>query len=57
MNTPEIYYLTDDGKIPNNPMPVLLYRQVFVSGGDGGADWLEARFAENNWKNSFRWHV
>lgn len=51
---PEKYYLKDDGKIPNSKFPVLIYSNFFSKRGDGGAEWLEKKFAENNWKNSWR---
>lgn len=51
---PEKYYFKDDGKIPNNKLPLLLYKNVFSKTGSEGADWLEKRFSENNWTNSWR---
>lgn len=51
---PEKFYFEDDGKIPNNKLPLLLYRKAFNERGDSGAEWLEARFYKNNWKNSWR---
>lgn len=51
---PEKYYFKDDGKIPNNKLPLLLYKKVFSETGGEAAAWLEKRFSENNWKNSWR---
>lgn len=56
-NSPEIYHFTDDGIIPNSKHPVLIYRNVFSLNPEAGADWLEEKFAENSWTNSFRWRV
>lgn len=44
----------DDGSIPNNKLPLLLYRNAFNKRGSEGASWLEVRFAENNWRNAWR---
>lgn len=54
---PEIYHFTDDGIIPNNRHPVVVFRQVFNLVPELGADWLEGHFAENGWTNAFRWRV
>jgi uncharacterized protein YjlB len=51
---PEIFYLKDDGSIPNSNFPMLLYRNAFSERGDKGATWLEHRFGDNNWSNSWR---
>ncbi|GAB3956269.1 cupin [Spirosoma harenae] len=51
---PETIYVKDDGKIPNSKFPVLIYRNVFTERNTSGAEWLEKRFAENNWTNSWR---
>ena len=54
---PEKFLFEDDGVIPNSKYPLLLYPQVFSERGTRGADWLEAKFAENNWTNVWRWGV
>ena len=54
MNAPVEMYFKDDGKIPNNKLPLLLYRNAFEARGTAGAHWLEQHFAENNWTNSWR---
>ena len=51
---PENYFFEDDGKIPNNKLPVLLYKDAFKERENAGAEWLERRFSENNWTNSWR---
>jgi uncharacterized protein YjlB len=51
---PELYYFMDDGKIPNNKFPLLLYREVFSEKGEKGAKGMEELFANNNWTNSWR---
>jgi uncharacterized protein YjlB len=51
---PEKIYFKDDGKIPNSKFPLLLYRNAFSESNSEGAAWLENRFAENNWTNSWR---
>lgn len=49
----EKYLFTDDGRIPNSFYPLLIYRQVFDQRNDEGARWLESKFAENDWSNSW----
>ncbi|MBM1105866.1 cupin domain-containing protein [Aurantibacter crassamenti] len=44
----------DDGKIPNSKYPLLLYKNAFKERSNSGASWLEKKFAENNWTNSWR---
>ncbi|GAB4036386.1 cupin [Spirosoma gilvum] len=51
---PEMFLFTDDGKIPNSKFPLLVYRHAFTERGNAGAEWLEKRFASNNWTNSWR---
>ena len=51
---PEIYFFKDDGLIPNNKLPLLVYKNVTSLHGDAAAKWFEERFAENNWTNSWR---
>ncbi|WP_213065874.1 cupin domain-containing protein [Acinetobacter stercoris] len=54
---PKSYVFKDDGSIPNNHLPVLIYQHVFTQKGDTGATWLEKTFAQNNWTNSWRWTI
>ncbi|WP_198172469.1 cupin domain-containing protein [Hymenobacter ginkgonis] len=51
---PEKFLFKDDGQIPNSPYPLLLYRQAFVARDAAGAAWLESKFAQHNWTNSWR---
>ncbi len=51
---PENYFFEDDGKIPNSKYPLLIYRNVFKQRNKSGAEWLEQKFEENNWTNSWR---
>ena len=46
------YYFTDDGIIPNNALPVILYPNV-IDLADC-SDWLENTFIKNNWLNNWR---
>lgn len=48
------YYFKDDGSIPNSKYPLLIYKNAFSERGDEGAEWLEEKFAKNNWTNSWR---
>ncbi|TVR55393.1 MAG: cupin domain-containing protein [Spirochaetaceae bacterium] len=53
---PEAVPVPDDGTIPNNRLPFLVYRAVW-SGDDGkprGPEWFESRFAANGWTASWR---
>lgn len=48
------YHFKDDGRIPNSKYPLLIYKNAFRKRGKEGAQWLEKKFAENNWTNSWR---
>ncbi len=54
INDPKQLLFKDDGKIPNSKLPLILYKNAFKERGNQGASWLENRFAENNWTNSWR---
>lgn len=54
MNTIKQLNLKDDGVIPNNKLPLILYKNAFDERGRQGAQWLEERFRSNNWTNSWR---
>lgn len=54
---PKEFYFKDDGNIPNSKYPLLVYQNVFDARGRKGGDWLEERFAANNWTNTWRWGV
>ncbi|MDR6194476.1 cupin domain-containing protein [Siphonobacter sp. SORGH_AS_0500] len=51
---PELLYFKDDGVIPNNKLPVVIYRKVTEETGNRAAQWLEDRFASHDWTNSWR---
>ncbi|WP_295468479.1 cupin domain-containing protein [uncultured Pseudomonas sp.] len=53
---PERLYFADDGIIPNSRLPVLLYRQVPLS-GDDQATALERLFAAHDWPPQWRYGV
>lgn len=53
----EILNLSDDGHIPNSKYPVIIYHGILEESGEHAALFLENRFAENGWSNSFRWRV
>ena len=57
MIKPQTIYFEDDGVIPNNKFPLLIYHNAFSERGSKGADWLEAKFGEHNWTNTWRWRV
>lgn len=50
----ETFYFEDNGNIPNNKLPLLLYRRAFDETGNSGAEWLEKTFKGNNWYNGWR---
>ena len=47
-------FFKDDGLVPNSRYPLLVYKNVFLQRDDQGASWLENKFLENNWSNSWR---
>jgi uncharacterized protein YjlB len=50
---PENFVFADDGSIPNNTLPLLLYRQAFSPEPDL-ASAIETRFGANDWTGSWR---
>jgi uncharacterized protein YjlB len=46
------YYFDDDGIIPNNKFPIILYENVIDL--KDSSDWLENTFIRNNWLNNWR---
>lgn len=50
--TIEKYHFADDGIIPNNRLPVIVYRQV--TDVQDKSDWLEKCFKANGWANNWR---
>ena len=51
---PEVFYFKDDGSIPNSKYPMLVFHNAFSERGERGAKWLEQRFNDNDWSNSWR---
>jgi uncharacterized protein YjlB len=49
----ETYHFADDGTVPNNTLPLVLYRGALPGGGDRAA-FCEAMFARNAWPDSWR---
>jgi uncharacterized protein YjlB len=50
MDAPETYRFADDGRFPNSPYPLLVYRGALPA--DPAA--MERAFAANDWSNSWR---
>jgi uncharacterized protein YjlB len=44
----------DDGIFPNSVLPLLLYERALIIEANDPASFVEQRFAENNWTNSWR---
>lgn len=52
---PETLHFLDDGAVPNNPLPFLIYRSVVRRDGRfDPASVLEVLFAQNGWGRSWR---
>src|SRR5207237_10902939 len=51
---PQQLVFKDDGAIPNNTLPLLLYREAFAANTKDLASVIEQRFAENDWTGSWR---
>lgn len=51
---PEKIYFQDDGRIPNNKLPLLFYHGAFAPGIPDLASSIEERFARNHWPPSWR---
>jgi uncharacterized protein YjlB len=51
---PQQFIFEDDGAIPNSKYPLLIYKNAFSARENDGAEWLEKKFAANNWTNSWR---
>lgn len=49
-------HFADDGAIPNNVLPVVIYRQA-IAGEAVSAEALEALFDGNGWPSAWRWGV
>ena len=53
----EKHPFADDGNFPNSKYPLVVYHNAFAGSGDKAADWLEQKFASNQWSNAWRWGV
>ena len=51
---PEKFVFADDGSIPNNALPLLLYPQAFSPDTPDLASAIETLFATNDWTGSWR---
>ena len=51
---PQQLVFKDDGSIPNNTLPLLLYREAFAPNTKDLASVIEQCFAENDWTGSWR---
>lgn len=51
---PETFYFKDDGSIPNNKLPFLLYRGAFPADTPDLASAIESRYAQNAWSGTWR---
>jgi len=51
---PEQLSFKDDGIFPNSVLPLLFYRQAFITEAKDPASIFEQRFANNDWTNSWR---
>jgi uncharacterized protein YjlB len=52
---PETRTFADDGTVPNNPLPVLIYRGAFDFGrAESSEEQIERMFARNGWGDSWR---
>ena len=49
----ETHRFGDDGTVPNNPLPLVVYRGVLAESGDRAAA-CEAMFARNGWPGAWR---
>jgi uncharacterized protein YjlB len=56
MPTPtiETAHFADDGRVPNNRLPVIVYRGAIAPDADDPAKSFEETFAKNRWSNSWR---
>ena len=49
----QTYYFKDDGRIPNNTLPLMVYKFAFPV-GNSLAEVMEETFASHNWTNAWR---
>ncbi len=50
MSAPETYRFLDDGRFPNSPLPLIVYRGVLSP----DPEQMERRFAASGWSNAWR---
>src|SRR6185312_1108590 len=48
MTNPLTFHFKDDGSVPNNPLPMLVYKSALNLGGDAERE-IETLFAANGW--------
>src|SRR6516165_10725033 len=51
---PMTFHFEDDGLVPNNPMPFLVYKDAIVVGGAEPERTVEMLFAQNGWGDMWR---
>ncbi len=51
---PETFRFSDDGKVPNSPLPLIVRRGAITHDSDDPAQSFERMFARNGWTNSWR---
>jgi uncharacterized protein YjlB len=51
---PLTYEFADDGLVPNNPMPFLVYKRAIDVGNDHPESTIETLFAANGWGDMWR---
>jgi uncharacterized protein YjlB len=51
---PLTFHFDDDGLVPNNPLPFLVYKGAIVVGGAEPARTIEMLFAQNGWGDMWR---
>lgn len=47
----------DDGRVPNSRLPVIIYRDAIEPDDQDPARAFERKFAENDWRGSWRWSI
>jgi uncharacterized protein YjlB len=52
--TPLIFVFRDDGLVPNNPLPLLVYKQAIEVGSDHPEKTIEGLFGANGWGEMWR---
>lgn len=58
MNHYETHFLSEpSGGVPNNPLPLLLYRQAMPAEVEDGAAWFESTFDKHAWPPRWRYPV